>query len=142
MAQSTAEVLKNWVDGMKNSTAKVKAGVMAMTENPLAKAAAKQDSYLAGVQEAVSSGRYRDGLLSVPFTEWQTLTAEKGSARISAGVEAARPKMEKFFAQLLPFTAQVSKTIQAMPSGTTQASKDRMNANFEAMSQFRFRKRS
>jgi hypothetical protein len=139
---TSSQVAQKWARGMTGSVQSIKDGVQAMTENPMAKAAARQDAYVAGVQRAVDNGKYRDGLLSVSFEEWKRSTAEKGTQRIASGVTAASDKMTKFFDQLLPFTARVSAEIDQMPKGSESDNMARMVANFQKMSQFKFRKRA
>lgn len=134
------DVVANWSKGMVGKIQKVKDGVAAVTESPMAKAAARSDAYIAGVQRAVESGRYADGLNSVTLEEWKRLTMEKAS-RIQQGVKEAEPKMVQFFTQLLPYTAQVKREIAAMPKGTLADSIARSTAAIEKMAQFRFRKR-
>lgn len=139
---SPQAVADKYIRAMSNAVPAIKAGVMATTENPMAKAAASEDAWVSGVQRAKDSGKFRDGLMAVPFEEWKRLTAEKGSARIAQGVQEAKPKLQQFFSQLLPYTEQVSQRIAQMPKGTDADSAARMMANFESMKQFRFRKRA
>lgn len=138
---NAADVAELWAKQMAANVGKMKAGVMAVTESPMEKAAAAADRYADGVRRAVEEGRYQEGLRSVSLGDWQRLTAEKGSQRIAQGVKEAMPKMQAFLAQLLPYAAQVSKEVQGMAKGSLQDSAARMLKNMELMSQFRFRKR-
>lgn len=143
MAQLNAsDVTAKWARNMTASVPAIKAGVQAVTESPMTKAAAAADRYVAGVQRAAESGKWQEGLMSVSLDEWKRLTAEKGAGRIAAGVSAATPKMESFMRQLLPFTAQVSRDIQAMPKGTLEDSIARSTETIRKMAQFRNRRRA
>jgi len=137
---NATDVAASWSKGMTSSIEKVKRGVMAVTESPMAKAAAAQDRYLAGVQRAVDDGRYVDGLQSVTLADWQKVTAEKAS-RITQGVKEAESKMVSFMQQLLPYTDNVSREVQNMPKGTLADSIQRATRTIELMAQFRFRKK-
>lgn len=138
---NSQDVAASWQKGIQAAGPKMKAGVERVTESPMAKAAAASDRYIAGVTAAVESGKYQDGLLSVPLEEWKRLTIEKGVARVASGAKEAMPKMVQFLDQLLPYTESVSREIQAMPKGTLADSAARMVKNMEKMSEFRFRKR-
>src|ERR1700675_715182 len=71
-------------------------GVNGVTESPTAKAAAKKDKYLAGVQQSVSDGTYESSLMAVSTQDWKSATVEKGGQRWAPGVAASRPKLLKF----------------------------------------------
>lgn len=130
-----------WRQRISNSVQAVKDGVNAVTESPMEKAAQAKDRYVAGVMRAAESGRYEDGLRSVSLATWKKLTADKGAGRIATGAQEAETKMRDFYQQFLPFAAQVSAEVQAMPKGSIEDSEQRMIANMRKLAQFRFRKR-
>lgn len=130
-----------WKRNMTSAIPTIKAGIEAMVENPMAKAASREDAWLAGVQRAREDGSYRDGLLGVDFQQWKRDTVEKIQQRLGQGVQSATNKMQEFFSQLLPYTQRVKSEISMMPKGTEADSVARMMANFEKMKQFRFVKR-
>lgn len=139
---NAADVAATWARNMTGSVQKIKAGVAAVTESPMVKAAAQVDRYVSGVQKAAQDGVWQDGLLSVSLEDWKRLTGEKGTQRISAGVTAATPKMEGFLRQLLPHAAAVSREVQALPKGTLEDSIARSNLAIRRMADFKFRRRT
>lgn len=140
MPASVQDVVNRWARGLTGSVQKIKESVNAMTENPMLRAAAAKDAYVSGVMEAAESGRWEDGLRSVDFQAWKTKTAEVGTQRIAAGVESAKPRVTQFMTQLLPYTDQVSRTVQQMPSGNLEDNIQRAVAAMRMMAQFRYRK--
>lgn len=140
--QSPQQVAAKWKNRTVSAVPQMKAGVQAVTSSPMEKAAARADEYLAGVQRAVTEGTYQAGLRSVSLQEWKDATAGKGADRVAAGAAAAEQKMADFMGQLLPVTDRVKQATAAMPAGKGEAARARMNAAFDMMSQFRYRKRS
>lgn len=137
-AASTAE---KWKRGMQGAGTAIKEGVMAVKESPTAKAARAKDKMLAGVQRCIDDGSYEEGCNSVSLAEWQRLTLDKGLSRVSGGATDAASKMQDFYSQLLPFTAQVSADVQAMPNNNDAEADARLMAAVNKMRQFRFRKK-
>lgn len=121
---SPAEFREKHARNMKASIPDIQKGIERVTESPTKKAALKKDKYLAGIQEAVASGKYERGLNSVSLEEWKSKTIQKGLGRISAGIDAAGPKVEEFAAQLNAFQDTAKAKIDKMPD-TTQD--DRIN---------------
>jgi hypothetical protein len=135
-------VVQKWSRNMNAATPTIKAGVLALQENPMEKAAQRGDAYVAGVQRAKDSGKWAAGLRRKSFDAWKRATAEKGTARIAAGVSEALPDYTSFMAELLPYTAQTSAEVKRMPKGSDEDSKARMLYNFERMKAFRSQRRS
>lgn len=140
MADNVQDVVARWKKGMTGSVAKIKDKINGLTVNPMLQAAQQKEAYVNGVMEAAESGRWEDGLKSVDFQAWKQKTAEIGTQRIAAGVEAATAKQVNFFSQLLPFTDAVSRQIQAMPKGNLEDNIQRAIATMRAMSQFKYKK--
>jgi hypothetical protein len=137
-----AAVVAKWQRNMTGAGPTIKAGVMAVRESPMEKAANSAQLYAQKVQEAVASGRYQAGLRAVSLSEWQEATANKGVNRITAGVQAALPKVQAFQAQLQPFAEQVKRQIATMPKGGPAESDARMLAAVNMMRSFRFQRRA
>lgn len=138
--QSAQTIAEKWSRNLGNAIPTIREGVMAVTKSPMEAAASKATQYADGVRKSVESGKWQAALRSVSLEQWKKQTAEIGTARITDGVRAAKPKMEAFLQQLLPYTERVKQTIAAMPSGTLEDSKQRMLKAMEMMSQFQFRK--
>lgn len=140
MAENPADVLARWKRSMTASTGKMKEKIMALQVNPMLQAAAQKDAYVTGVMEAAESGKWEAGLRAVSFDDWKRKTAEVGTARVAAGVEAASGKMLTFLQQSLPYTENVSKQIAQMPKATLEDRIQRAVANMRLMAQFKPRK--
>lgn len=141
MPLNATDVANDWANGLVGAVAKIKKGVMAVTEAPTELAAQAADAYMQGVQMAVQTNRFQDGCRSVTLQDWQKATAEKGANNITTGVAFAKPKMVKFLQFLLPETERIKREIKQMPRGRGAAAKARMDANFEAMSALRYKGR-
>jgi hypothetical protein len=130
------EVAKKWVQATQNSKAAVEAGVRAVTVSPTQKAAAKADKYLAGVQRAVDSRRFQNGLNRVTLQDWQNAMLTKGTQRIAGGVKEAEGKFTAFMSDFLPFVQSVQAAVKAMPDDTEQDRENRMLENVRRLRQF------
>lgn len=114
------EVYNDWATQTKNRISKYKSGISRVSVNPAEKAAQKANEWAAGVQRALSNGKYVSGLQKVSLSSWQQAALGKGAQNIATGVDAAstKEKMLRHLADALPFAAQVKETIRAMPKGT------------------------
>ena len=133
---SAQETYKKWNDRLSNNTQAVKDGIDRVTENPMAKAAAKEDKWFAGIQKAKSSGRWKRGLLATSLESWKTKARDIGADRIPAGAAAAEGKMTSFYGKLLPFEEKLQTQIRSMPDVTIQDSIARATAWINGMANF------
>jgi len=120
MSLSTAQVTDKWASQTKASAPNYVAGVRGCTKNPGELAAQAQDKYAAGVQEAVSSGRYAEGCRSVSPAQWKDSCEKIGAQRISSGVDKGKAKAAAFFAEFLPQLQSITEQVNAMPSLTLE----------------------
>jgi hypothetical protein len=128
----------NWVAGMNNATAKITAGVNAVTEAPSTAAIAAIPRMVQGIQQAAADGRIQAGLARVTLPMWQQAMLTKGVNRVGAGATAAKPAMQNFFTQFLPF---LNNAVQALPPrGDINANIQRAVAMMQANSQFKYQK--
>ena len=102
--------------GAPSTQAKYKKGIENTTKNPMEAAAAAQDKYLANIQLAVSSGRYRNNLLRVPFSTWKTNAAGVGAERLQSGAKKAAAKVQEHFRRFQPVYAAIKERCASMPS--------------------------
>ncbi len=137
MPKMTAgDTYKKWNDRLANNVQSVKDGIDRVTENPMAKAAAREDKWFAGIQRAKSSGKWKRGVGSVTLDEWKTKARDIGADRIPAGAAAAEQKMTGFYNKLLPFEDKLQSQIKNMPDVTIQDSIARATAWINGMAQF------
>jgi hypothetical protein len=132
--------LSKWQQNTTKGADAYKASVGAVTVAPTQLAARAADSYIAGVQAAVQSGRWQDGLNAVSLQDWQQACINKGAGRIASGVKEAVPKMQAFLTQLIPYTERLKAQIRAMPKTNDAEADARLMAAVQGMRQFRFRK--
>jgi len=126
ITMTAAQYADQWKNGMGGSVQKIKDGISRVTESPMEKAAANQESYLAGVNRAVQSGRWANSLRAVDLTTWKNVTAQKVGERLAGGAQAAVPKMAKFAGYLIPTVNAAVASLDGMPKGTLQDSINRM----------------
>lgn len=136
MAKNTDHAAR-WLAGMTapQTTQNYKDGVNATTKNPMALAAQNVNGYLAGVQEAVNSGRFVAALNNTPVSVWKNACVNVGASRISAGAQAAASKVQAFFQKWTPIFANISSTIAAMPKGGLANAMARQQATYAMLKQ-------
>ena len=134
---TAAEYQEKHARNLKAGIPDVRRGVERVTESPTEKAAQQADKYLAGIQEAVSSGKWQAGLRRVTLTDWKNKMLDKGVARISTGIDAAKSKVIEFASELLPFEASLQAQIETMPDMTLEDSIARTTAWMRGMTAFR-----
>ena len=101
-------------------------------------AVAKKDRLRARILEAIDSGKWEKNLLSVSVEEWKNAVINKGIPRIAQGVNEAKPIMEDFFSQLLPYVENVRKEIAEMPDVTIDDAINRVTTFIRRMHEFQF----
>lgn len=134
---NAAAVAQKWSNRMASAGEAMKQGVQGVTIAPTQQAAAAKDRWMAGLQRAASEGRYEAGLNSVTLQDWQRAMTEKGVTNMQTGARTATPKVQKFLTEFLPFAAQVSEEVAAMPKGTIEDSVNRSAAAIRKLASFR-----
>jgi len=129
-AQQWAE---KWGRKAKAAGADMKTGVEGVTVAPGVKAAAKAQKFLAGITEAVASGKWQRNVAGVSLEEWKRTMLDKGVQRVGAGVDAAMGRMQQVGEQLMGQIANVKQVIDKMPDDTYEQRVDRMLKNAELM---------
>ena len=121
MAKVTAaQYVEKWGRRLQGATTDIRNGVGRVTEAPGIKAARKADKMLAGITEAITSGKWANAVANVTLEEWKNATIDKGIGRISAGVEAALPKQLQMAEKLLAAVDSVNASIDVMPDNTLE----------------------
>lgn len=127
----------NWANGMANAGTKMRAGIEAVTTNPMETAAGRVDAYVAGVQRAASNGKYQAGLRRVTLQDWKRAMIDKGLGRIAGGAQAGKPKMQQFLAEFLPYVETVKASLP--PRGSLDQNIQRMIQQVQGNAAFRRR---
>lgn len=116
--KNATDVANKWANNLASSTTSMQQGVQAVTTAPTQLAAQAQTAYLAGVQKAVSSGKWANALQRVSLADWQQAMIQKGIPRVASGATAAKGKFANFMQQFLPWVQQGQQQLATMPRGT------------------------
>jgi len=131
------EAATKLVQNAKQAAPLIAAQVAKVTISPTAQAAQKIDKMSQKFNEAVASGKVKRGMERVSVDEWKAAMTTKGIPRIAAGLDQAKPKIEKFFGEFLPFLDTVQAKVKAMPDTTLEDSINRMTTNVREIAKFR-----
>lgn len=105
MAQrDPAKVAAKWSRNLIGARESYIAGIREVVDNPMEKAAAKKQEYVAGVTN--NAEKWAANLRAVPMDVWRTNAITAGAERLTSGAQKAQPKVERFLAAFLPFEAQ------------------------------------
>ena len=132
-----AATLAKWKSRASNAAAALTAGVNSVTVSPTQKAAAAVGKYAAGVQAAVQSGAFVNGLQSVSLEEWKQSMTGKGVQNYSNGINNISPKAAKSMADQQAYAKQVSDQVASMPNETDNDAEQRMLIAMRAMKAYR-----
>ena len=109
------------------------AGAQQPKADPIEAGIAAQPAYEAAMRDPNVLRRRVDGLRATNINEWITQVETKGVQRISDGVAAARPKIERFWSAFHPLLLQHVQKIRAMSAVTPADRKNRMIANLDGL---------
>jgi len=138
MAKLTAEEFQEkHARRLKASLEDMRHGVEGVTENPMAKAAAKADKMKANIVASIDSGKWAAGLNRVATDDWKRAMIDKGINRVASGIDGAAPKVTAFAAKLLPFIDGEVAKVKKMPDITLEDSISRMTSFVRGMSKFK-----
>jgi len=122
---------------LKAATEDMRLGVENVTVAPTMKAAAKIDKMRAGFLEAIDSGKVKRGLERVSLGEWQKSMLDVGIGRVAAGIDNAAPKVEAFYAELMPHIDKVNQEVQRLPDVTLEDGIQRAVTFIRGMAKFK-----
>ena len=127
---------RRWAQRLGSARDKIKAGVEAVTESPMDKAADAADDYLAGKRRAVESGKYQAGLRRVSLAEWKRKFLSKGLDRIATGAADAEGEFAAFLTEMKPHLDSIQAGLATMPKGKGENNFNRMVFNYREMEKF------
>lgn len=136
-SKSPQQVAQKWTQNLSASTQSIQAGVQGVTVSPTQLAAANPEGYLAGIQRAVSSGKWQNKLQAVSLQQWQQAMVTKGIPRIQTGAQAGQPKMLAFMQNFLPYVQQAKQQLASTPRGSLAQNQQRMIQWSNLMSQYK-----
>lgn len=111
---TAADAANSWQTNFSNSGAKYAAGVQAVKTAPGQLAAAQADVWIQNTTNA--KARYQANSAAVSLQTWQSLTVQKGQARLASGATAGAPKMQAFMTNFLPKLSQIVDGLPARGS--------------------------
>ncbi len=118
---------QRWLQRAQAEQQKFVDGVQNTPKDPAQLAVAQEASLLANVTQAITSGRWRRGVLKAGKAKWQAMTVVK-AANYSSGIAAGQGNYEAAMSVWLPFMATVQSQIATMAKGTLAASQARSAA--------------
>jgi len=122
---------------LKAALPDMEAGIRKVSQAPTAKAAAKQEKMKQRLIARIDDGTWAARLKAIGLDEWKEKAISKGVPRVSAGIDAARKKVEDFAAQLLPHIDAGKAAIEKMPDITLEDSINRMSTFIRHMAKFK-----
>lgn len=136
-ALNAEQVVRLWAERGQGATETVRAGVQAVTESPMAKAAAQVELWAQRVQQ--SKQKFVDKLNAVPLQAWKNAMLGKGLTNMSNGyVDPTNVnKFATFMRAWLPYVRQGAANVRQMPKGTLQQGIDRAVAQIRHNAAFR-----
>jgi len=134
---SPAEIAEKHARRTKGAVQDMIKGVDNVTVAPGQLAGKKEAKLIQNWNESVTSGRWKRGVEKVSLEEWKASMKDKGAQRVAAGIDAARGKVEAFYAELLPFQADLSAKVAGMPDLTIEDSIQRASTWIRGMGNFR-----
>lgn len=131
------EFAEKWRRRLSGSTEDMRRGIERVTESPGQKAAARSDAMLAGVNEAVQSGRWARRVASVSVQDWKEAAINKGIARVGSGAQAAESKMARVAQELLPAVDAAAAKAKQIPKDSIEGSIERAATYMREMRNFK-----
>jgi hypothetical protein len=126
-----AKTLQQTVDNFKNSSATASAdwaaGANAFQGDPTALAAQNTQALLSNFTQAVTSGRWAQGLQRSGRQGW-IAGINANQQKYAMGIQNAGPKYQAAMSTWLPIIENVAAQVKAMPSGSLAASQARAAA--------------
>ena len=138
---SAREAAAKWLNRATTAGDSIRAGVNAMTEadNPLTKAAAREQQWAEGCARAAQQRKFSAGLNRVTFAEWKNAMLTKGITNYATGLRAGQPKMQAFLDRFLPYVQEGRDRLRQTPRGTLQQNMERMRIMVEHLAAYRAR---
>lgn len=127
--------LQKWGNALSASGTAISAGVDNVKTAPGVTAAAAQDRMLAGINDAVTSGRWAKAVAGVSLDAWKQSMKNKGIPHIAQGVAQAQSTKVTQITALLNAVDASTQAIASLPKGGLENNINRATAFMRAMSQ-------
>lgn len=114
------QVAAKWKTRSSGAAADYAAGVAAVTDNPMQKAAAAADLWQQRLAQQEVKDKFRRKLQAVTLESWKAIVASVGQSRYSAGVTEKGDKYAKAIGPVLAYERAGLAAIQRMPNVTPE----------------------
>lgn len=114
-------------------------GVQRVTSSPTSAAAGAVTKWQSKVNDPATAAKFTRNLNRVSLDEWKAAAVNKGAPRLASGIAAAKPKVEAFAAEYLPFLDAGVAKVKAMPSTSLEDNINRAVAMMRYNATFRRR---
>lgn len=125
---------EKWARRLKGAGTDIQNGIKRVTVAPGVKAAAQSQVMLNNLAARVQDGTWAKRVGSVSLTDWQNAALNKGVQRITAGVDAAGPKVQAMAGKLLAAVDGAVAETDRIPRGSLEDNINRATTFMRAMS--------
>lgn len=132
---SPTDLAAKWASKYGASGEAYKAGIAKVQDNPAQKAIAAQDLMVANFNDAVSSGKWANGLAKVSLQSWKQAATEKGAPAIAAAARVGQSKVQAAEAVMGPIRDSIVSSLP--PRGTLEQNLERSRQMATKMNQAR-----
>jgi len=139
MTKSASSITETWASRTKGSVSAIQAGVNAVTESPMEKAAAKKEKMKNNLMESINNGSWEKGLRKVSLADWKAKTSSKVAARLSSGVDNAMSKRTAFDQWMVNTMNSALGEISSMPDMTLEDNLNKAVAMMRYMSEHKYK---
>lgn len=112
MAKSIQAIVQKWQQGMAQAGQAYAAGTAAVTQSPMAAAAAQANKALANYNNAINSGQWAASLNGTPISYWKSQCAG-AAAKLASGATKGTPSYTAAITALQPVYAQMKQASNA-----------------------------
>lgn len=131
-----ATAAQRWQSAASTAQTRYTEGVQSTQKDPTALAAAQASKMLAGVQTAITSGRWQRKLAEVGKAGWQTATLAKAN-NYSTGINASLSKYQAGYGAFASYMSPYQNQIASMPKNNLADSIARATAWIQAAANYK-----
>lgn len=124
---------RRWRAAMEDAAPRYSAGIRAVQESPMERAAQNKQRWVDGVRQAAENGRYENGLRSVTLQQWKDAAANIGAQRLRDGAVKAERKVRTFWATYGDFIQNTAASVRQLPKTTYADRRQRAIAMMDAL---------
>lgn len=136
MARFTpAEITEKWQRKMQGAGQDYINGVNRVQRSPGELAAQNEAGYVNGVNEAVTTGKWRQNVAAVTLQDWQQAAVSKGAQRLAQGAASAGAKVQAAHERIAPMLDRAAAEVQRIPRDTLENRIARSVAHMRSMAE-------